>query len=173
MKDRQRNYFDICETCNILCCQNVKPPITSNRKVMITNFTGSPNYFETDQYTYPKQDKDGFCVFFDKQTRKCRIQRVKPETCVAGPVTFDINHKTGKVEWYLKRGKICPLAGFLYFHKDLLQEHLRHAKKELLNLIKEISPKELKVLMEIEEKEIFKIAESDLSDTRKNKRHGV
>ena len=38
---------------------------------------------------------------------------------VAGPITFDINFKTKKVEYFLKKSEICAYAG------ELIQEQIR------------------------------------------------
>jgi len=118
--------------------------------------------FEKSLYTFPKQSKDGYCTFFDKDTGKCRIHPVKPETCVAGPITFDINLKTGRIEWWLKREKICPLAGVLYENKEALLSHAKSAKMELLTLVRNLNSEELSAILKIEEPDTFKIGEDRL-----------
>jgi len=87
---------------------------------------------------------------------------VKPETCVAGPITFDINIKTRKIEWHLKMEKICPLAGVLYKNKGVLKKHLESAKREILNLVSELDSEALKAILKIEEPELFKIGEDNI-----------
>ena len=89
---------------------------------------------------------------------------VKPETCVAGPITFDINKKTGKIEWYLKLEKICPLAGIMNRDKEALKEHLKVAKREILQLVRELPPKALQAILRIEEPDTFRIDEDELSE---------
>jgi len=64
-----------------------------------------------------------------------RVHSVKPETCRAGPVTFDVNFKTRKVEFYLKKGSICALAEVLYKNKTGFEQHFEVAKEEILQLI--------------------------------------
>jgi hypothetical protein len=113
-------------------------------------------------YVFPREDEEGYCVFHDKETRKCLIHPVKPETCVAGPITFDINLETGKIEWFLKTEKICPLAGKLYKNQEMLQKHLKSAKKEILKLVHQLDPKALKTILKIEEPETFKIGEDEI-----------
>jgi Fe-S-cluster containining protein len=93
------------------------------------------------------------------KTRKCMIHAVKPETCVAGPITFDINKKSGKTEWFIKMEKICPLAGVVYNDKTMLQKHLDSAKKELKKLVKELRPLVLEAILRKDEPETFKIGE--------------
>jgi Fe-S-cluster containining protein len=112
-----------------------------------------------EEYVFPNETDEGFCIFHDKSTRKCRIHSVKPETCVAGPITFDINKKTGKIEWFIKMDKICGLAGIVYRDEGLLCAHLENAKRELLRLVDELGCEELRAILKKDEPETFKIGE--------------
>ena len=87
---------------------------------------------------------------------------VKPETCVAGPVTFDLNFSNKKVEWFLKKGEICALAAMLYNNKVAFKKHFKIAKKQLTQLICELDPQELRTIVKIDEPQTFKIGEDDL-----------
>jgi Fe-S-cluster containining protein len=165
--ERQRNFFNICNECKIHCCRNARPPITLERKKIIEKYlhlqkTFSQNSFLTTEYTFPKEDEGGFCIFYDKRTRRCSIQVIKPETCVAGPVTFDINKRTQKIEWYLKKEEICPLAGILFKDEKMFKDHLTSAKKEILRLVNQLNSKELKAILKREEPETFKICENEI-----------
>lgn len=117
------------------------------------------NLFEQSAYTFPKEDGEGYCIFYDKKTRRCKIHPVKPETCVAGPITFDVNPKNGTVELYLKMEKICPLAGAMHKNKEVLERHLESAKREIRRLLRELDAEALKAILKIEEPETFKIGE--------------
>jgi len=161
---RQSDFFDVCGKCRISCCQNARPPITSERRKTIEAFLkrqrlNAENLFEQSAYTFPKEDAEGYCIFYDKKTRRCQIHPVKPETCVAGPITFDVNKKTGMVEWYLKMEKICPLAGAMYKNKAVLERHLESAKREIRRLLRGLDAEALKAILRIEEPETFKIGE--------------
>jgi len=120
------------------------------------------NPFVQAEYVFPKEDAEGYCIFYDRKTGECLIHSVKPETCVAGPITFDINIKTQKIEWYLKMEEICPLAGVLYKNKDVLKKHLELAKREILVLVSELDSEALKAILKIEEPEAFKIGEDNI-----------
>lgn len=87
---------------------------------------------------------------------------VKPETCVAGPVTFDINLQTGKVEWFLKKGSICTFAQKLYADDARFKAHLEAAKPEIMQLICELDAQALKAILKIPEPETFKVGENEL-----------
>jgi hypothetical protein len=90
------------------------------------------------------------------------VHPVKPETCRAGPVTFDINCRTRKVEWYLKTPEVCALARILRGNDNLFRAHFRVAKEEILRLIYELEPKALQAILKIEEPQTVKIGEDDL-----------
>ncbi len=144
-----------------------RPPITNDRKKIIEAHLKRKRIhverpFVQAEYTYPREGDDGYCVFYDAKTRRCIIHPVKPETCVAGPVTFDINTLTRTIEWYLKRKEICSLAGMIYEDKKVLREHLETAKKELSRLVHELDSPGLKAILAKEEPETFKIEESAL-----------
>ncbi|MDH7476828.1 MAG: YkgJ family cysteine cluster protein [Candidatus Bathyarchaeota archaeon] len=171
---RQENFFNVCANCKISCCQNARPPITNERRKIIEEYLKEhkipiQNPFMKTMYTFPREDAEGYCVFYDKQTRKCKIHPIKPETCVAGPITFDINKQTQKIEWYLKMEKICPLAGVFYKNDEILKKHLESAKREILKLVNGLEPEALKAILKIEEPETFKIDEDTIESHVFNK----
>lgn len=166
---RQANFYSVCEKCPLNCCVGARPPVTSKRKMIIENYlkaTGLTikNAFEEKNiYMFPRETEGNQCIFLDKTTKKCQIHPVKPETCVAGPITFDINLKTGEIEWFLKTAKICPLAGELYKNKWELQSHMESARRELLKLVNDLDADALQAILKIEEPDTFKIGEDNLS----------
>lgn len=167
-EDNGKTYsFDVCSQCKIICCQDAKPPLTESRKKIIKAYLEKQKIaikkpFNKEQYSYPSVDDKVFCAFLDKQTQRCVVHPVKPETCVSGPITFDINFQTKKVEWFIKKRELCAFAGVLYDNKAALKDHFEVAKKELTRLICELNPEELKVIVKIPEPLTFKIGEDDL-----------
>ena len=166
---RQSNFFDVCSGCETeySCCNETTPPVTVERRKIIEaylkeNGISITNPFEHTEYVFPRLTVDGYCVFHDKKTKKCVVHPVKPETCVAGPITFDLNLRTGKIEWFVKMDRICPLAGSVYRNKKLLQRHLESAKREILRLVAQLTPEELKAILKKDEPETFKIEEDPL-----------
>jgi len=165
---RQADFFNVCEHCPMSCCVGARPPVTPNRKRVIENylktivFTMENVFEEMNDYTFPRETEGNQCVFLEKNTGRCRIHAVKPETCVAGPITFDINLQTGKIEWFLKMEKICPLAGLLFKNKSGLQSHLESARRELLKLVHDLDAEALHAILKIEEPDTFKIGEDDI-----------
>jgi Fe-S-cluster containining protein len=161
--------FDVCCQCKYGCCQDVKPPLTLKRKKLIEDYLRAQkirveNPFTNEAYSYPAVDTKGFCVFYDKAMRKCLVHPVKPETCRAGPVTFDVNCHTRKVEWYLKTAEVCQLAKILCGNGNLFRAHFKVAKEELLRLICSLDSKALQAILKIEEPQTIKIGEKDLPE---------
>ena len=167
--ERQKNFFDVCGNCKTgySCCNDTTPPVTVERRRIIEaymkeNGMSITNPFQRTEYVFPRLTAEGFCVFHDRMTKKCVVHSVKPESCVAGPITFDINVKTEKIEWFIKIRRICPLAGSVYEDEKLLQRHLEHAKKEILRLVAQLPAEELKAILKKDEPETFKIEEDTL-----------
>jgi uncharacterized protein len=160
--------FDVCGTCKFICCQDAKPPLSENRKKILKDYIAKEKIavkepFMCEQYSYPAVDETLLCKLFNKQTRRCSVHPVKPETCRAGPVTWDINFKTKKLEYYLKMAKICPLAGVLHENPEMFAPHFEVAKVEIRQLVEALSADELKVIVKIPEPDTFKVGEDDLS----------
>lgn len=158
---------DICFKCTDTCCQDAKPPLTRKRQKIIEEHIKKQQLkikkpFSHDQYSFPEFDESRICVFHDKKTRSCLVHAVKPETCRAGPITFDINRQTGKLEWYLKTAEICPLARVLHNDSSLFTEHFKVAREEILRLVCELDGEALGAILKIEEPQTFKIGEEDL-----------
>jgi Fe-S-cluster containining protein len=159
--------FDVCRECTRSCCQDAKPPLTYERMRIIREYLKNQRrlleqVFSHSDYSFPSVDANDFCVFYDKGTKECLIHAVKPETCRAGPVTFDINCRTGKVEWYLKKGSLCLLAGKLHETPEEFNAHLQVAKDEIMQLIRKLDSGALRTILTIDEPETFKIGEDDL-----------
>ncbi len=159
--------FDVCSQCKSICCMDAKPPLTEARREIISRYLEKQNIrinqpFSKEQYSFPAVDIETYCQLFDKKTGKCRVHVVKPETCVSGPVTFDINLKTKQIEWFLKKEELCAYAGVLYKNKATFREHLAVAKNQIIQLVENLSADELRAIVKIEEPQTFKIGEDEL-----------
>ncbi len=159
--------FNVCSQCKLMCCQGANPPLTTRRRKIIAEFLRKQGatvsaVFVGGAYSHPAADIEDYCALYDKQTGKCSVHPVKPETCVAGPITFDINMHTRKIEWFLKKGSICTFAKILFDDKDRFEAHLEAAKPQLMRLIRELDVEALQAIIEIPEPETFKVGENDL-----------
>jgi hypothetical protein len=90
------------------------------------------------------------------------IHSVKPETCVAGPITFGLNLQKGVVEFFLKKSEICAYAGVLFNDKAALKQHYQIARNNIVELIKQLSAEELLAINAIDEPQTFKFCEEPL-----------
>jgi Fe-S-cluster containining protein len=106
-------------------------------------------------YKRLKLKPDGFCVMFEEG--KCKIHGIKPETCVAGPFTFDV--KGSILEIFLKRKSICPMVTLLKQNRDLYEELFDLAVEKIVNLVKALPPAELEEICKIDEPETDLVAE--------------
>jgi Fe-S-cluster containining protein len=163
-KPREADFFDICKGCPEGCCTRVRPPLTLERQQKIreyanTNGIAVDNLFQNGKYIFPRETEDGRCIFLDRPTRRCKIHPVKPETCVAGPITFDVNTETGKIEWFLKTDKVCRLAAPLHKDRAEYAKHVRSAKKEILRLLHGLDANALRAVLTVEEPDIVKVDE--------------
>ena len=159
--------YDVCSECRIICCQDAKPPLSESRKKILKEYMDKQKIkvekpFTKEKYSYPSVDETLLCIFNSKVTKRCMVHPVKPETCRAGPITFDINFKTKKVEYFLKKSEICAYAGALFKNKAAFETHFEVAKKEIMRLVKELSADELRELTKIDEPQTFKVGEEDL-----------
>jgi len=167
-EEAQKNCrFDVCCECKLGCCQDAKPPIINERKRIIEEYMRKEeisieNPFVQANYCFPAVDEMCFCIFYHKQTKKCLVHTVKPETCKAGPVTFDINRRTQKVEWFLKTAALCSFAERLHQDDTQFKAHFKVAKAGILRLIRGLDAEALRAIMIIEEPQTFKIGEDAL-----------
>jgi len=167
-KRRQADFYDVCRICPNGCCIGARPPLTPRRRRVIGNFLQQNGIavdtpFENGAYMFPRETDDGCCIFLNKNAKKCLIHSVKPETCVAGPITFDINAETGKLEWFLKTSKICSLAGFLYKDRESYSRHEKSAKREIRRLVQELDAEALRAILTIDEPDTVKMGEDDVA----------
>ena len=158
---------DVCWECTQSCCRGAKPPLTNERMTKIEEFLKTRErpaepIFTYSEFKHPSVDSDDFCVFYEKLKKKCMIHEVKPETCRAGPVTFDINIHTKKIEWFLKESELCTLAGKLFKNTGKFNEHLSVAKEEIMRLVRELDAEALRAILRRDEPETFKIGEDAL-----------
>ena len=98
---------------------------------------------------------DGTCIFCNGN--KCSIHGIKPETCRAGPFTFDV--KGDIIEIFLKYETICPVVGLLREDPEAYEHQFALAKKSITHLVRTCRDEELEAICRIEEPETEKVAE--------------
>lgn len=98
---------------------------------------------------------DGMCIC--RQDGKCSIHGVKPETCRAGPFTFDV--RGDSIEIFLKSESICPLVGLLREVPPAYNQQYSVAEKSITFLVANLPDEELALICSIDEPDTEKVAE--------------
>jgi hypothetical protein len=104
--------------------------------------------------------QDGFCVLF--RDGKCSIHDIKPETCVAGPFTFDI--EGDMLQIFLKRENICPMVRFLRANRKAYDALFETSVEKIMDLIRSVPEEEMAQILQIDEPQTDLVAEIRLED---------
>jgi hypothetical protein len=104
--------------------------------------------------------QDGFCVLF--RDGKCSIHDIKPETCVAGPFTFDI--EGDMLQIFLKRESICPMVRFLRANRKAYDALFETSVEKIMDLIRSVPEEEMAQILQIDEPQTDLVAEIRLED---------
>jgi uncharacterized protein len=150
----------ICASCGLDggCCYGARPPLTEERINILVENGVAPETVEFAGYKRLKVKEDGFCVLF--KDGHCSVHSIKPETCVAGPFTFDV--KGSILEIYLKTEKICPMVEYLKFNRDLYDNLFDLSVANIIKLVENIPSSELAEIVKIEEPDADLVAEIKL-----------
>jgi len=151
-----------CSECHLDggCCFEARPPLSQERIDILKKNGVSEDAVEFVGYKRLRLKQDGFCVLF--QNGKCSIHSIKPETCVAGPFTFDI--KDNVLQIFLKRESICPMVRFLKSNRKAYDGLFETSVENIMHLVKSIPAAEMAEILKIEELETDLVAEIRLSD---------
>lgn len=147
------------------CCFEARPPLTQKRIDILLAEGVSPESIEFEGYRRLKLKPDGFCVLF--QGGRCSIHSIKPETCVAGPFTFDM--KGSILQVFLKRESICPMVAFLKENREVYDGLFEAAVEKIVDLVNAIPTEELTEILKIDEPETDLVAEIKLLDWAQRK----
>jgi uncharacterized protein len=102
-----------------------------------------------------KTHPDGSCICW--KDGKCSIHGIKPDTCRAGPFTFDIKGDT--IEIFLKFESICPIVRLLKEVPAAYDQQYSLAVKSITHLVANLDDDELTGICRIDEPETEKVAE--------------
>ena len=151
-----------CDECKLSggCCFEARPPLTSERIDILLANGVSQDHIDLGSYKRLKLKPNGFCVLF--KNGKCSIHSIKPETCVAGPFTFDM--KGSILEIYLKKETICPMVRLLKENKEIYDGLFGAAVEKIIDLVRKIPADELAEILKIEEPETELVMEIRLKD---------
>jgi Fe-S-cluster containining protein len=88
---------------------------------------------------------------------RCTIHGIKPETCRAGPFTFDVRGDT--IEIYLKFERICPLVRLLKDDPAAYGRQYAVAVGAITQLVSDLTEEEIRAVCSREEPETEKVTE--------------
>jgi Fe-S-cluster containining protein len=145
----------ICRDCGGRCCSDAHPPVSAHCYRRLVAQGVPEDSFEWRGYRAVRAHPDGTCIFCNGN--RCSIHTIKPETCRAGPFTFDVNGDY--IEIFLKYETICPVVRLLEDVPKAYEHQMEIAKKSFTHLVANLTDEELRAICRIEEPETRKVAE--------------
>ncbi|MFW9901401.1 MAG: YkgJ family cysteine cluster protein [Candidatus Thorarchaeota archaeon] len=88
-------------------------------------------YFKNEDNLLQLKNIEGYCVFFEKNSKTCNIYKYRPQGCKFYPLIFDFERKKCIYD------KDCPRTHLFYKRKGTFKrtcKNLRKFLKEQLNL---------------------------------------
>ena len=151
-----------CDDCHLAggCCFEARPPLSQKRIDILMENGVSADAIEFVGYKRLCLRQDGFCVPF--RDGKCSIHDIKPETCVAGPFTFDI--EGDMLQIFLKRESICPMVRFLRANRKAYDALFETSVEKIMDLIRSVPEEEMAQILQIDEPQTDLVAEIRLED---------
>ena len=151
-----------CNECHLVggCCFDARPPLSQERIDILLKNGVCEDAVEFAGYKRLRLKPDGFCVLF--QDGKCSIHSIKPETCVAGPFTFDM--KGNILQIFIKRESICPMVRFLKANRKAFDGLFEASVERIMELVDKVPPEEMAEILKIDEPETDLVAEIKLKD---------
>ena len=151
-----------CDDCHLAggCCFEARPPLSQKRIDILMENGVSADAIEFVGYKRLRLRQDGFCVLF--RDGKCSIHDIKPETCVAGPFTFDI--EDDMLQIFLKRESICPMVRFLRANRKAYDALFETSVEKIMDLIRSVPEAEMAQILQIDEPQTDLVAEIRLED---------
>ena len=151
-----------CDDCHLAggCCFEARPPLSQKRIDILMENGVSADAIEFVGYKRLRLRQDGFCVLF--RDGKCSIHDIKPETCVAGPFTFDI--EDDMLQIFLKRESICPMVRFLRANRKAYDALFETSVEKIMDLIRSLPEEEMAQILQIDEPKTDLVAEIRLED---------
>jgi len=79
----------------------------------------------------------------------CLIHAIKPETCRAGPFTFDVDGDMIRI--FLKHASVCPVVTLLKEVPEAYGQQFDLALKNISNLVDHLTDEEIDAINRIDE----------------------
>lgn len=145
----------ICLLCGAQCCTGACPPVAGTTYRRLTAKGVPETAFGNGGYRHVRAQSDGTCSLL--VNGKCSVHDAKPETCRAGPFTFDVRGDI--IEIYLKYERICPMVRLLREVPEAYAEQYALARTSIAELVAHLDDDELAAICRIEEPDTEKVSE--------------
>ncbi|RLJ00078.1 MAG: hypothetical protein DRP08_06725, partial [Candidatus Aenigmatarchaeota archaeon] len=133
VSSRSRNYkYHIwrsrskCLTCGLCCKQTEMILLPSDIKRIKRHGYKISFFAKKKGKVMVLRNKDGYCVFYDKASGRCKIYEIRPLGCALYPIVLDLEREIITVD------TLCPL----YYDTEI--EELLNAKKYIMQVIDEL-----------------------------------
>ena len=114
-----------CSRCGE-CCRNTRMPLTERDVRRLAEAGFDPAEFTAlDGGVVRLRNVGGYCYFYDRKRRACRVYDLRPEGCRLYPVVFVEGYGVGV-------DRRCPMA------HTVSEEELREKAPRVLRLVREI-----------------------------------
>ncbi|MDD1705370.1 MAG: YkgJ family cysteine cluster protein [Methanoregula sp.] len=150
----------VCHACGGICCNGACPPLSEERIRIILSYGDFHERIEKVGYHRIKGGKDGLCSMLSEG--KCAIHAFKPETCIAGPFTFDLTDHSLRI--FLKQEKICPLVAVLKANRAMYDLQFGRAVESIAHLVARLLDDELAIISALPEPDTDQVAELPLPE---------
>jgi len=141
--------------CGGHCCDDAHPPISLNCQERLLAAGVSQTAFETNGYRRLRTNPDHTCILM--KDNMCLIHAIKPETCRAGPFTFDVDGDTIRI--FLKHASICPIVTLLKEVPEAYGQQYDLALENITNLVAHLTDAEIREINRIDEPDTDLVAE--------------
>ncbi len=141
--------------CGGHCCDNAHPPVTKKSYDQLIAAGVPEPSFERDGYLRLRTRPDGSCILM--VDHKCTYHDVKPETCRAGPFTFDVPEDTIRI--FLKHEAICPIVQIFREEPEMYRRQYEKAAENILGLVANLTDTEIAAINRIDEPDTDLVAE--------------
>ena len=125
---------EICKDCGN-CCMDTEMIVSEDDINLIMkewqiHLPKEKFYFKNEDNLFQLENIEGFCVFFKKNSKRCKIYKFRPQGCKFYPLIFDS---------YMKKcilDKDCPRTHLFYKEKKVLDKNCKNLRKFLKKQLK-------------------------------------
>jgi uncharacterized protein len=138
---------EICRSCGARCCIGACPPLSDERIRIILSNGDFTDRIERNGYRRIRTKENDECSMLEDG--RCVIHGFKPETCAAGPFTFDVGDHAIRI--FLKKENLCPIVPHLKASREIYRVQYERALDNISRLVASLPEDELRIISSIDE----------------------